>query len=148
HRSMRRPRTVAPGGSAMITGPVPPEEAQRNAVQSLWTFPSVLASAFVVAWGAEAAQFSMSQGLALAMLAWIQVLPEFAVEAVIAWQRNIPLMTANFTGALRLLTGLGWPVIWTVHALSRRARGEPGFWSAIELDREHAVEVVGLVPAL
>lgn len=132
----------------MITGPVPPEEAQRSAIQSLWTFPSVLASAFVVAWGAEAAQFSVSQGLALAMLAWIQVLPEFAVEAVISWHRDVPLMTANFTGALRLLTGLGWPMIWTVHALAHRARGGRERWPAIHLDEEHAVEVVGLTPPL
>jgi len=74
----------------MITGPLPPEEAQRSALQSLWTFPSVLASSFIVAWAAEAAQFSISQGLALAMLAWIQVLPEFAVEAVISWHRDVP----------------------------------------------------------
>jgi len=127
---------------------LPPEEARRAAVSALWTFPSVLSSAFIVAWAAEAAQFYISQGLALAVLAWVQVLPEFAVEAAIAWQRNIPLMTANFTGALRLLTGLGWPVIWIVFALSRRARGEAGFWKRIELDEEHAVEVVGLVPAL
>ena len=125
-----------------------PESARRAAVSAVWTFPSVLASAFVVAWAAEAAQFFVSQGLALAVLAWVQVLPEFAVEAAIAWQRDVPLMTANFTGALRLLTGLGWPVIWLVFALSRRARGERGFFARIELDEEHAVEVVGLVPAL
>ena len=132
----------------MITGPVSPEEAQRSALQALWTFPSVLASAFVVAWGAEAAQFSVSQGLALAILAWIQVLPEFAVEAVISWHRDVPLMTANFTGALRLLTGLGWPMIWTVHALAHRARGGRERWPAVHLDDEHAVEVVGLTPPL
>jgi len=57
-------------------------------------------------------------------------------------------MTANFTGALRLLTGLGWPMIWMVQALSRRKRREPGFFAAIELDVEHAAEVVGLVPPL
>src|SRR4029078_1951042 len=74
--------------------------------------------------------------------------PESAVEAVIAWHRDIPLMTANFTGALRLLNGLGWPAICLVYALARRARGEAGFWSAIELEDEHAVEIVGLVPAL
>ena len=34
-----------------------------------------------------------------------------AVEAAIAWNRDIPLMTANFTGALRLLTGVGWPMM-------------------------------------
>src|SRR6516225_2679857 len=94
----------------------------RAALQAIWTFPSILLSSFVVAWGAECAQFYISQGLALALLAWIQVLPEFAVEAVIAWHRDIPLMTANFTGALRLLTGLGWPMIWVVHAVAARAR--------------------------
>ena len=130
----------------MIDGPLASEEARRASLQALWTFPSILASAFVVAWGAEAAQFYVSQGLALALLAWIQVLPEFAVEAVIAWHRNIPLMTANFTGAIRLLTGLGWPMIWAVYALSRR--GAPGEARTIRLDEEHAAEVVGLVSPL
>jgi cation:H+ antiporter len=132
----------------MIGGPVTPEDARRTAVEAIWTFPSILASAFVVAWGAEAAQFYVSQGLALALLAWIQVLPEFAVEAAISWNRDIPLMTANFTGALRLLTGLGWPTIWTVYAVSRWRRGRRDLWRPIELDDEHAAEVVGLVPAL
>ena len=125
-----------------------PDEAQRAAARAIWTFPSVLGSAFVLAWGAEAAQFYVSQGLALAILAWLQVMPEFAVEAVIAWHRDVPLMTANFTGALRLLTGLGWPTIWLVQAIARRRRGEPGFWRPIQLDPEHAVEVVGLIPPL
>ncbi len=132
----------------MIETPLTSEQARQAAVQATWTFPSILGSAFVVAWGAEAAQFYVSQGLALALLAWIQVLPEFAVEAVIAWNRNIPLMTANFTGALRLLTGLGWPTIWVVYAISRRRRREPGAWPEIELEEEHAAEVVGLVPPL
>ncbi len=132
----------------MIGADLPPEELRRAAHSALWTFPTILLSSFVVAWGAECAQFYISQGLALALLAWIQVLPEFAVEAVIAWHQNVPLMTANFTGALRLLTGLGWPTIWVVSALARRARGEAGFWRPIELDQEHAVEVVGLSPAL
>src|SRR5262245_13434306 len=116
----------------MIGAGLPPEEVRRAAWSALWTFPSILLSAFVVAWGAECAQFYISQGLALALLAWIQVLPEFAVEAVIAWHRDVPLMTANFTGALRLLTGLGWPMIWVVHALSRRARGGKHFWKPTE----------------
>jgi len=124
------------------------EETRRSALSALWTFPTILSSSFIVAWAAEAAQFYMSQGLALALLAWVQVLPEFAVEAVIAWNQDIALMTANFTGALRLLTGLGWPMIWLVFALARRGRGETGFFTRIDLDQEHAVEVVGLTPAL
>jgi cation:H+ antiporter len=132
----------------MIGGPLPPEDAQRTAVQALWTFPSILISAFIVAWGAETAQFFISQGLALALLAWVQVLPEFAVEAVIAWHRDVPLMTANFTGALRLLTGLGWPMIWIVFAASRWQRERRGFFSAIQLEEEHAAEIVGMTPPI
>ncbi len=123
-----------------------PEEARQAAVHAIWTFPSILASAFVVAWGAEAAQFYVSQGLALALLAWLQTLPEFAVEAVIAWQKDVPLMTANFTGSLRLLTGVGWPMIWTVFAVTYWQRGGRERLPVIQLDREHSAEIVGLVP--
>src|SRR5207245_10691579 len=88
--------------------------AGGTALAALWTFPSILLSAFLVAWGAEAAQFLISQGLALAILAWVQTLPEFAVEAVIAWEAGgnparSHLAIANLTGAIRLLLGLGWP---------------------------------------
>ncbi len=114
-----------------------------SALTSLWTFPSMLISAFVIAWGAEAAQFLVSQGLALAILAWLQTLPEFAVEAVIAWEagkdvQKTHLVIANFTGSLRLLVGLGWPMIYFVAAASRRKL------VAVELDREHSVEIFGL----
>ena len=123
-----------------------------SAFAAVWTFPSILLSAFLVAWGAEAAQFLISQGLALAILAWLQTLPEFAVEAVIAWEagRNPDrshLAIANLTGAIRLLLGLGWPMIYYVFAFSGRRRGDPAR-KAIRLQREHAVEVIGLVPPL
>ena len=115
-----------------------------SAASALWTFPSILLSAFVIAWGAEAAQFFMSQGLALAILAWLQTLPEFAVEAVIAWHGDVSNMTANFTGSLRLLVGLGWPMVFGVSALVERRR--TGRWPReIVLDDEHSVGVVGLI---
>jgi len=119
-----------------------------GAAAALWTFPCMLASAFVIAWGAEVAQFFMSQGLALAILAWLQILPEFAVEADIAWRQNVVNMTANFTGSIRLLVGLGWPMIYFVSALSRRSQTGV-WWADIELEAEHSVEVLGLlVPIL
>ena len=123
-----------------------------GALSALWTFPSILASAFLVAWGAEAAQFLISQGLALAILAWLQTLPEFAVEAVIAWDagrdpERSHLAIANLTGAIRLLLGLGWPMIYFVFAVAGR-HSAPQRLPAIRLEREHAVEIVGLVPPL
>ncbi len=127
-------------------------EAGGSALAALWTFPSILLSAFLVAWGAEAAQFLISQGLALAILAWLQTLPELAVEAVIAWEagkdpERAHLAIANLTGAIRLLLGLGWPMIYFVFAFSGRGSTKERL-PAIRLEREHAVEVVGLVPPL
>jgi len=126
--------------------------AGGSALAALWTFPTLLASAFLVAWGAEAAQFLISQGLALAVLAWLQTLPEFAVEAVIAWDAGreparAQLAIANLTGAIRLLLGFGWPLVYWVQALAQRRRGGPAF-APIRLQPEHAVEVLGLVPPL
>src|SRR5881296_1246173 len=134
-------------------------QAGGTALAALWTFPSMLLSAFLVAWGAEAAQFLISQGLALAILAWLQTLPEFAVEAVIAWDagrepERAHLAIANLTGAIRLLLGLGWPMIYFVFAVSSRRRAAGGAQHAapllpvIRLEREHAVEIIGLVPPL
>src|SRR6184192_1413677 len=119
---------------------------KTSALSAIWTFPSILLSAFIIAWGAEAAQFLISQGLALAILAWLQTLPEFAVEAVIAWNAGkdpsqTHLAIANFTGSLRLLVGLGWPMIYFVAATFVWKRN--GRFIAVTLDEEHAVEVFG-----
>ena len=127
-------------------------QAGGSALSALWTFPSILLSAFLVAWGAEAAQFLISQGLALAILAWLQTLPEFAVEAVIAWEAGgnparSHLAIANLTGAIRLLLGLGWPMIYFVFAVFARRRGDPRP-TPIRLEPEHAIEVIGLIPPL
>lgn len=80
-----------------------------------WSLIVILLSAFVIGWAAETAQTFMSRALALSILAWLQTLPEFAVEATIAWHQQRDLMIANLTGSLRLLVGLGWPMIFFVH---------------------------------
>jgi len=126
--------------------------AGGSALSALWTFPAILTSAFLIAWGAEAAQFLISQALALAILAWLQTLPEFAVEAVIAWDagrepERAHLAIANLTGAIRLLLGLGWPMIYFVFAVAGRKSASARL-PAIQLEREHALEIVGLVPPL
>jgi cation:H+ antiporter len=108
-----------------------------------WTAPCILAASIAIAWGAESAQFFVAQGFALAILAWMQTLPEFAVEAVLAWKQQTALLMANLTGAVRLLTGLAWPMIYLTAAVVHRKRtGQP--LRAISLHSHHSVEVVGL----
>jgi cation:H+ antiporter len=113
----------------------------------LWTAPAILLSSLMVAWAAESAQFFMAQAFALAILAWMQTLPEFAVEAVFAWRQQSSLLLASLTGALRLLTGFGWPVIYFTAAFFHRRRSHTPL-RAIHLDEHHSVEVVGLLVPL
>ncbi|MEI8344968.1 MAG: hypothetical protein WCG06_02730, partial [Candidatus Omnitrophota bacterium] len=61
---------------------------------------------------------------------------------------QIHLVTANFTGSLRLFVGLGWPMVYFVAVIfGRRKQGKKGFW-AIELEDEHSISVLSLLPAL
>ena len=41
----------------------------------------ILGAAFLLSWGAEVAQMDISRGLALAILARIAILPEYAVDS-------------------------------------------------------------------
>jgi cation:H+ antiporter len=110
----------------------------------LWTAPCILIASVLITWGAESAQFFVAQGFALAILAWMQTLPEFAVEAVLAWGQQTGLLLANLTGALRLLTGLAWPMIYATAAIVHRRRHHQEPLRRIELDPQHSVEVIGL----
>src|SRR5262252_4087376 len=47
---------------------------------------SIVGAAFMLSWAAEVAQLDISAGLAIAVLALITVLPEYAVDFVFAWQ--------------------------------------------------------------
>ena len=110
----------------------------------LWTTPCILMASILITWAAESAQFFVAQGFALAILAWMQTLPEFAVEAVLAWKQQTALLLANLTGALRLLTGLAWPTIYlTAATVHRRRTG--GRLNTIQLDPNHSVEVIALL---
>ena len=47
---------------------------------------TVVAAALLIAWAAEATQFYLSQGFIVAIVALLQVMPEFAVEAKLSWK--------------------------------------------------------------
>lgn len=139
---------AAPAAGAGIQAPV----GLMGWLSLLWPFPMVVGSTFLIAWASEVASFFISRGMALAVLALLQVLPEFAVEAVLA--RNAALdptqleyVTANFTGANRILVGLALPLIFFITLTVRRKLGT---WRGhLALDDVHSVEVVFLlIPSL
>ena len=74
---------------------------------------SVLGASFLLAWGAETAEKDVPRAFAIAVLAVLAVAPEYAVDALYAWQAATDpsrgnLAVANMTGANRILIGLGW----------------------------------------
>ena len=88
---------------------------------------AIVAAAFLLTWGAEVAQMDISQSLALAGIALIAVLPEYAVSMVFSWKAAyapefVALTTANMTGANRLLVGFGWPLVFLLFWLRTRSR--------------------------
>jgi cation:H+ antiporter len=133
-------------GAAFILAAAPTLK-EASPATALWAAPSILLAALLIAWAAESSQFFIAQGFALAILAWMQTMPEFAVEAVLAWRQQIPFLFANLTGALRLLTGLGWPAIYFAAAFVHRRRTRTPL-RRIRMEPEHSVGVIGLLPPL
>jgi len=120
---------------------------------------AIVGAAFMLSWAAEVAQLDISAGLAIALLAFIAVLPEYAVDmvfalkggnAVEAYGRSChppgasgedacSLALANMTGANRLLIGIGWSMV--VFIAVYRSRKIPPPMSEVRLERSHSVEV-------
>ncbi len=95
----------------------------------------VVAASFVLAWAAEAAEVDISGGLAIALLALIAVLPEYAVDLYFAHTAGsdpayMAYAAANMTGSNRLLLGLGWSSVVLVACSSPAvaAAGPSGRW--------------------
>ena len=120
---------------------------QSTYTVAFFTFGAVIAASLLIAWAAEASEFSISKGLALAIVAIVQTIPEYFVEGTIAWKAGkepliwVPNVIANFTGANRLLTGLGWPLILFTVMIQKRRNGKAGATS-IALRKEQSVELV------
>lgn len=89
---------------------------------------AILGAAFLLTWAAEVAQIDISQSLALAFLALIAVLPEYAVDLYFAWAAGqnpeyAHYAVANMTGGNRLLIGLGWSLVVFLFWITRKQRG-------------------------
>jgi cation:H+ antiporter len=113
--------------------------------QALSAGLGIFGAAFLLSWAAELAQFDIPQALALAFLALIAVLPEYAVDMYFAWTAGkdpqyTAYATANMTGANRLLIGMGWACVVFTYWLKTGKR-------SFELEPSHKVEILFLALA-
>jgi len=129
---------------------------------------AIVGSAFLLSWAAEVAQLDISAGLAIAVLAFIAVLPEYAVDLVFARKGGnayeqfghvcrsaadvaarveapCSLALANMTGSNRLLIGVGWSMVAFVAWWRWRKQGVAH--GSVTLERSHSVELSFLAVA-
>lgn len=104
---------------------------------------AILGASFLLLWACDVAQMDIPQTLALAVVALIAVLPEYAVDMYFTWQAGqhpesdyAHYAIANMTGANRLLIGVAWSAIAGLHWLKTRRR--------VVLDVEQRTEVLFL----
>ncbi|MFB6127944.1 MAG: sodium:calcium antiporter [Halolamina sp.] len=123
---------------------------------------AVVGASFVLAWGAETAEKDVPRAFALAVLAVLAVAPEYAVDALYAWQAGMDpgsseaanLAVANMTGANRILIGIGWSVIalfsiykaYQGHSVATTDRDGP-LADAVQLDPSISTEIAFLLVA-
>lgn len=108
-------------------------------------FAALLGAGFLLSWGLEAAEGHVSQGLAIAVLALITVLPEYAVDIYLSYQAGAQpgsmyagFAAANMTGANRLLIGF----VWSAVVLLYWWRGSK---TGVQLKPENSIEIVFLL---
>ena len=117
-----------------LSGTHPPSE-----FQALSAGLAIFGAAFMLSWAAELAQLEIPQSLAIALLALIAVLPEYAVDMYFAWvagkdPKYTAFAMANMTGANRLLIGVGWTAVVVTVWLKSGRRG-------IVLEPAHKIEI-------
>ncbi|NEU55284.1 sodium:calcium antiporter [Halorussus sp. MSC15.2] len=121
---------------------------------------AIVGAAFLLAWAAETAEKDVPQAFAIAVLAVLAVAPEYAVDALYAWEAGAGsseaanLAVANMTGANRILIGLGWSgiALFTIYRAKRTddpaVEYRSGFLTdAVTLDPKIATEIAFLLVA-
>ena len=123
-----------PGLLVRLTGGLVPYPVQLLAYGA-----AVVASAFLLAWACEAAQVDVARGLVMAAVAFVAILPEYVVEVHFAFSGQAEYVTANLTGASRLLLGVCVSLPAAVALLPRRWR--PGGVGPVALEPSQRLEL-------
>ena len=145
--------------------PVPTPETLGTGVVVGFSGLAVLGASFLLAWGAETAEKDVPQAFAIAVLAVLAVAPEYAVDALYAWNaganagtaegaRAANLAVANMTGANRILIGVGWSTIAVFTVVRARTTDDQAVTerdgimaNAVALDRDLSTEMAFLLAA-
>jgi cation:H+ antiporter len=109
-------------------------------MQAVLSGTAILGAAFLLTWVCSAAQADIPQALALACVALIAVLPEYAIDMYFTWEAGqLPasdyatFAVANMTGANQLLVGVAWVAIVVI------------FWAKtgkpVRIERERGTEI-------
>ena len=96
---------------------------------TLITAVAIFSASFILTWACEVMQIDIPQAVAVALVALIAVLPEYAVDMYFTWMAGqhpesdyVHYAVANMTGANRLLIGVGWSVIILIFAFKFRKK--------------------------
>lgn len=119
--------------------------AHSSWLVALVTGVAIIAAAFFLSWATEALETVVPQAVALAILALIEIAPEYTIEIILAYRKQIDLASASMTGANRLLLGIGWPLIMFIAYVSARRQGRS--FTHIQLSTRNVPEIVCLLLA-
>lgn len=113
---------------------------------ALLTGLAILGASFLLTWACEVAQLDIPQAMAVAVVAFIAVLPEYAVDMYFTWMAGqqpdsdyASYAIANMTGANRLLIGVGWSAIVIIFACKHHCH--------VQLAPERRTDIVFLAMA-
>jgi cation:H+ antiporter len=132
---------TVPGLLVRLSGGVVPYPLQLVAYGT-----AVVAAAFMLAWACEAAQVDMAHGVVVAGVAFVAILPEYVVEVHFAFVGQAEYVTANLTGASRLLLGVCVALPAVIGLLPRRWRSN-AHTGPVAVDPSQRVELAILMTA-
>jgi cation:H+ antiporter len=112
-------------------------------LMALFSGLAILAASFLLLWACDAAQADVTKSLALAAVALLAVLPEYAVSMYFTWEAGqhpegtyAQYAVANMTGGNRLIIGLAWALVAVLYWVKFRA--------TVVIERERRTELVFL----
>lgn len=118
-------------------------------ISAIMTGITIIACAFIVSWASEVLQEYLPPNFVLALLAIINVLPEYVVDIYFTYMAGIKeeythYAISNMTGANRMLIGLVWPLILIIYLIAK-SKKSPSLPNHIQLDKTNILEITFLM---